>query len=247
MISDLKQIGTELAAELGRRPTERTWAVLKEFLTEVESLSRLDFAPDARADFLRARGALRSATRTDGVMATIVNRQREAVSQMTALLERYGPSAMPASRSFRWLSDADLRRIVERDYVELHSALLPSGAWKSTVIMAGSITEAILFDLLTKDPARLRDAKASPASKDDNGNQIATKDWKLHHLIAIATAINLLPKARAGTFDQVLRDYRNFVHPSKELRSAHPHGEGEALMSKGALDALCDHFDRTLP
>jgi hypothetical protein len=37
-----------------------------------------------------------------------------------------------------------------------------------------------------------------------------------------------------------LRDYRNFVHPKKELRAQHPCTEAEALMSVGALEGVCN-------
>jgi len=39
-----------------------------------------------------------------------------------------------------------------------------------------------------------------------------------------------------------LRDYRNFIHPKKEIRTGYPCTEAEAFMAKGALDAVCNHF-----
>jgi hypothetical protein len=57
-----------------------------------------------------------------------------------------------------------LKGIIERDYKELTLVLFPGGAWKSTVIMAGSILEAILFDLLGSDPATQAKAMASQAA-----------------------------------------------------------------------------------
>ena len=55
----------------------------------------------------------------------------------------------------------DLREIIERDYKELTLVLFPGGAWKSTVIMAGSILEAILYDVLASDLAVNAKALAS--------------------------------------------------------------------------------------
>jgi hypothetical protein len=51
---------------------------------------------------------------------------------------------------------------------------------------------------------------------------------------------DVLSTERKDTFDQILRDFRNFIHPEKETRSKYACGEGEAEMAKSALDALHD-------
>jgi hypothetical protein len=51
-----------------------------------------------------------------------------------------------------------------------------------------------------------------------------------------------LPEERGDTIDQVLRDYRNFVHPRKELKAAHQCTEAEAYVARGALDGVCNHL-----
>ncbi len=45
---------------------------------------------------------------------------------------------------------------------------------------------------------------------------------------------------RTEPIDQVLRDYRNFVHPKKELKAQHSCDEAEAFMSVGALEGVCN-------
>ncbi|TOG58122.1 hypothetical protein CGI99_22890 [Vibrio parahaemolyticus] len=62
-------------------------------------------------------------------------------------------------------------------------------------------------------------------------------------MIEVAVDIGLLPVQRAASIDQVLRDYRNFVHPQKELRSQHPCTEAEAFMAKGCLDGIYNHLN----
>jgi hypothetical protein len=108
--------------------------------------------------------------------------------------------------------------------------------------MAGSILEAILYDLLTADPSIQQKAMTAHKAPKEKGTvkDIADGDWKLHSLIEVAAELKLLPDERAKTFDQVLRDYRNFVHPKKEIKAAHPCTEAEAYMSKGALDGVCN-------
>jgi hypothetical protein len=106
--------------------------------------------------------------------------------------------------------------------------------------MAGSILEAVLFDLLTADPTLKPKVLSSSAAPRNKGVVIDVEDWRLESLIKVAADIGILPKNREDTFDQVLRDYRNFVHPKKEIKSAHACGEGEAQLAIGGLNAVCD-------
>jgi hypothetical protein len=68
--------------------------------------------------------------------------------------------------------------------------------------------------------------------------------WTLENLINIAVDIKMLPTETANTIHQVLRDYRNFVHPKKEVRSLNPCGESEAMLSVGALDSVCNYIEK---
>jgi hypothetical protein len=160
---------------------------------------------------------------------------------ISTCLDLYGGEGSRAiSRLFAFVSDAGLRNIIERDYRELSLILLPGGAWKSVVVMSGSILEAILYDQLTKDAST--QARAVTASSAPRRKDISRGEWRLHDLIQVAVELTILPASRAQSIDQILRDYRNFVHPKKELRSAHPCSEAEALLSKGALDSVCNHL-----
>jgi hypothetical protein len=142
-------------------------------------------------------------------------------------------------RSFAFVTDKNLRQIVERDYQELSLILLPGRAWKSTVVIAGSILEGILSDLLINPTNNHRARSAAAAPKKKN---LAAGEWSLLDLIEVSVELKLLPAGRAAAIDQTLRDYRKFVHPLKEIRAAYPCSEAEALLAKGALDAVCNHL-----
>lgn len=170
---------------------------------------------------------------------------------LLAVLDRYrGEGSRGVARTFPYVKDKALREIVERDYIELTVRVFPSGAWKSTVIMAGSILEAILFDLLS-DPKRVAQTNASSKGAKAKGGvpiDILTGAdyWKLSQLINVAVDIGILSAERAATIDQVLRDYRNFVHPQRELKAKHECSESEAGLAKYGLDGVCDHLAKTL-
>jgi len=250
------QIMEDVEKSMGATADSRTLSanlrrVVPQVSTLVEEVRRLDprdFLPDARYEFVVARLDLElwSKQWNPGDTGSFVNQFnqtpqsragiRQLLKRVIAVLERFGGDGWRAqSRSFSFIKDDELRHIIERDYRELVLVLFPGGAWKSTVIMAGSILEAILFDVLASEPATK--AKALACFAAPKGSM---EEWRLEHLIKVAADIGALPAKRILTFDQVLRDYRNFVHPKKELRSGHPCQEGEAQLAIGGLNAVCD-------
>jgi hypothetical protein len=200
------------------------------------------------------RVQMQSGVRTAKARLAGCQRDREeclaGCKQLLAILDCYGGQGSGlVRREFPFIRTPDLRVIVQRDYRELAVQLLPSGAWKSAVVLAGSILEAILFDQLTWDYAASRNAMISPDAPRKKGGQIkeiksdAREDeWTLSDMIRVCVERGILPQPRAEAIDQVLRDYRNFVHPRKEIRSGHPCTEAEATLAKGALDAVINHL-----
>lgn len=213
----------------------------------VEELNRLnpsDFLPQARFEFVENRSVYNWFIANEHFyMASEIN---PLLTNLLRILDSYGGEGSRAvSRGFDFILDQQLRVIIERDYRELELILFPSEAWKSCVIMCGSILEAILYDQLTSSldmkTKALASAKA-PRGKGGVVKELDNDEWKLHHLISVAVDLNILPESRSSTVDQVLRDYRNFVHPAKEVRAQHPCSEAEGLLSKGALDGICNHL-----
>jgi len=210
----------------------------------VEELNRLDprdFRPSARYQFVMCRAEARryvpSGTRTKALTPAHdfsgINTLMIAISNV---LGEYGGegSYSVAKRDFKFITDQELRKIISRDYIELRQVIFPSGAWKSSVILAGSILEAILLDQLSSSnnaPKAL--ASSFAPKKKDKGS------WGLATLINVSVDIGIITGDRGNSVDQVIRDYRNFVHPSKELRSKHPCNEAEAMMAVGALEGVC--------
>jgi hypothetical protein len=113
-------------------------------------------------------------------------------------------------KEFPFVQDVALRRILERDYVEIQQAYVAS-CWKSVIILAGGAIEAILLDLALRDATRARASVKAP--KESN----LTK-WDLHHLIAVCVDHKLVTEG-VERLSSPVREYRNLVHPGNELRS----------------------------
>jgi hypothetical protein len=191
---------------------------------------------------------------------TLVGRATLFFADLAGFLEKgYGGEGSHVERrTFGWVKNRALRTIVERDYKELVLKVYPSGAWKMTIVAAGSILEAILYDLLTRTPARVKAAESelsAPKKQDPRGPKGAKvpreikkntgpDKWDLKDLIRVATKLNLLPADRGNAIDQTLRDWRNFVHPHKEAKADYEITDAEAETAVGNLKCVCNHLEK---
>ena len=229
---------------------KRLWVA--ELAQELDRVSAHDLTPAIRAEFMELRVAVRrmanpstplSRTSVDDTNAVLGALIRTLTVNEEAVIQRAGCE-------FQYVADVKLREILHGDYAELKLKLFPDEAWKSVVVMAGSILEAMLFDVLTH-PRRIHATRASTKGARGKGGVILdivahANDWKLTHLIDVAVDTGVLVEERSNMIDHTLRDYRNFVHPRKDLRSLYAGTPSEGLLAMGALSAVCDHFDATL-
>jgi hypothetical protein len=243
LVRSQKSIVSASTTTVGQKDAPEFWTLLKGIREELDRLDPRDFLPAAQHDFVVWRTQLRPWTEQPARGRG--EQPLELAVALAAILDSYGGEGSQAeTKDFVFVQDADLREIVVRDYKELSLKLFPAGAWKSTVVMAGSILEAILFDQLENDPAKKALALAAASAPRVKGGAVITdiSEWKLFKLIEVSVEIGVLNPDRAKSIDQVLRDYRNFVHPKKEIRAQHPCTEAEALMAKGALDGVYNHL-----
>jgi hypothetical protein len=173
----------------------------------------------------------------------------ELAKGLNKLLDSYvGLNTSAVARDFSFVNDPKVRSIVQRDYGELVLRSFPDRAWKSTVILAGSILEAVLHDRLTKDAATIAKAMAASSAPKYKGSvKDITKhdyenEWKLVDLINVASELKILPDKNKVAIDIVLREYRNFVHPRVEVQQGVSITEGHATAAKGMLEVVLDEL-----
>jgi hypothetical protein len=241
MINYIKQFCTDIITDKPRQHSATHQENFRTLTIELNRLDPRDFEPSAQAQFLHIKTTVDWFSRAAGFSETTM---KQLLTNLNGVLDAYrGLGSGMITRQFHFVADKALRAIVERDYAELSRKLFPSGAWKSTVIMAGSILEAILFDRLA-DGKWNGQAIVSKAAQSGAGKPIPMDKWRLENLIDIAVEIGTLKRDPADTIHQVLRDYRNFVHPKKEIRSAHACTEAEAMLALGALDSVCNYLEK---
>ncbi len=248
MIGHIKKLcGSFISATQNRDTKHEGISVLrwpKLIHHEIKDLKTTDFEPSSRYDFVLVKLKFSDLARMGSFNHSQLTNFAQAARKLRDILETYSHgSAEIKTKDFQFIEDQALKHIIQRDYKELDSILIPDGAWKSAVVLSGSILESILYDLLSQK-IHVDSANSSTKAPKFRGTPtpITSGKWKLIALIEVAVDIDLLPAQRAASIDQVLRDYRNFVHPQKELRSQHPCTEAEAFMAKGCLDGIYNHL-----
>lgn len=105
--------------------------------------------------------------------------------------------------------------IIESRLAEARTAIR-AGAYLSTILLCGSVLEAVLLGAAQKEPARFNRAAASPKAAD--GTVRRFHEWNLAQFIDAATEIDLL-KPDVKKFSHGLREFRNYIHPYEQMAS----------------------------
>lgn len=105
--------------------------------------------------------------------------------------------------------------IIESRLSEARAAM-GAGAYLSTMLLCGSVLEAVLLGAAQKEPARFNRASASPKAAD--GSVKRFHEWSLAQFIDVACEAGLL-KPDVKKFSHGLRDFRNYIHPYEQMVS----------------------------
>jgi len=111
---------------------------------------------------------------------------------------------------------------------------LGAGAYLSTILLCGSVLEAVLLGAAQKQPARFNQANASPRHAD--GGVKRFHEWSLAQFIDVASEAGLL-KPDVKKFSHGLRDFRNYIHPYEQMQSGFSPDEHTAKVCFQVLKA----------
>ena len=152
-----------------------------------------------------------------------------ALGRLKVFIEQ--PSDIPITeiRQYSFIGDANIRKIIERDYDEIQRAYI-SKCWKSVIILCGGAIEAILTDLLILHDTKAKQAKSAPNKPD-------ISRWDLSELINVAVELQLVTIG-VEKLSHSIREYRNLVHPGNEIRNKLHFDAEEARISLEVLNIL---------
>jgi hypothetical protein len=118
--------------------------------------------------------------------------------------------------SFNAIPDPVMRQILARRWAECITCL-NSGAPLAATVMMGGLLESLFLARVNREANKKGIFTSSSAPKDSKtGNPLTLKDWTLNDYIAVGHELGWITQA-SREVSQVLRDYRNYIHPQKEL------------------------------
>lgn len=127
---------------------------------------------------------------------------------------------------FSAVSDIKMRNVLLRDLQEC-AISIATGQDKSATIMCGSIIEAI-FLFKIKQTGKM-DYDISEVSRSKKAKNFPIADMGLNELLYVADKEKLICKSNFH-LSHYVRDYRNVVHPAKEIRTQQNITHENALM-----------------
>lgn len=155
------------------------------------------------------------------------------------------PDEFPSkdTAELRFIEDSDLRSNLELDISATNQAL-SNGEWKAATVLAGSVIEALLLWRLKKhDQDEVRTAvdtllEEKTLRKDPGSNLDC---WRLHSFIEVAARLQIIGDETAQQ-TRLAKDYRNLIHPGREMRLGQKCDRGTALSAVAAVEHVIRDF-----
>lgn len=163
--------------------------------------------------------------RSEGMLVNISRN----LSKLKVKIDDSSSTPATINKSFHFISNTDIRKIVERDYLEIQRSVIASN-WKSTILLCGGSIEAILLDLLGSKSSEIIESLKAPPESDIN-------KWDLNNLIEVAVDRKLVDAGMA-TLSHSVREYRNLIHPGVEIRKGLKIEPEEAKIALEVLNML---------
>lgn len=113
------------------------------------------------------------------------------------------------------VSNAAMQLILERRWTECVTCI-SSGAPLAATVMIGGLLEGLLLARVNSEINLAPIYTANAAPKDRQNKTLPLKEWTLQDYIAVAHELKWITVA-AKDVGHVLREYRNYIHPQKEL------------------------------
>jgi len=126
------------------------------------------------------------------------------------------------------IQDAQMKAILERRWVEC-TLCIAAGAPLAATVMMGGLLEGLLLARVNREMNKAPIFTAAAAPKDRQGKPLVLKEWTLQHYIEVAHELRWISVA-ARDIGAVLRDYRNYIHPYKELSHGVSLNDGDAAL-----------------
>jgi hypothetical protein len=175
--------------------------------------------------FSHSNGERSSYYRSDGIKLHIARN----LGVLKVKSESITESSITERKSFDFIANEDLRKILERDYQEIQKSII-SSSWKSAIILCGGAIETILLDVAQSNSSEVLSSSKAPTEQEFN-------KWVLNDLIEVSLDTSLV-NSHVASLSHTVRSYRNLIHPGVELRQRLKIEPEEAKIALQVLNIL---------
>ena len=168
--------------------------VLNSTAKQAAKQTYLDALKDAKAALIAARTALLTTS----------------TATTTADTDDLAPDFSPLA------GNEPMRNILTRRWHECANCV-KANCHLAAIVMMGGFLEALFVARANKLTNKSLLINATNAPKDKSGTVINYQDWMLDSYIKVGCELNWITESAKAVSD-TLKEYRNFVHPAKELR-----------------------------
>lgn len=109
-----------------------------------------------------------------------------------------------------------MQDILKRRWIEC-AKCVKADAHLAAIVMMGGLLEALFVARANRLPDKMPLISAKGAPKDKAGKTINYQEWMLDSYIKVGFELRWITESAKDVADK-LKEYRNFVHPAKELR-----------------------------
>jgi hypothetical protein len=140
----------------------------------------------------------------------------------------------------RLIPDPAMQTILNRRWSEVWNCI-DATAYLAATVMMGAVLEALLLARINRmtDKSPVFTSKCAP--KDRAGKTRPLQEWTLNSYIDVAHDLGWIGRA-SRDIGVVLRDYRNFIHPEKELSQGVSVGDTDCRMFGAILQVLAEQI-----
>ncbi len=133
--------------------------------------------------------------------------------------------------------DSRMQAILVRRWHEIQ-ACLAAGANMAAIVMMGGILESLLLARINASANLAGVFTAKSAPKDKTKKTLKLAEWKLRDMIEVGHEVGWITKS-AKDVGNVLRDFRNYIHPHKEHSDNITINKDDAHMFWEVTKTLC--------
>lgn len=188
---------------------------------------------DSLVDFIAAsaeiRALLEALIRTPEHVMGYSDFERNPVYRIREILKKCPDIGIPETTSgLEFIQDINYRKKL-REELGAIQILFHERQWKAAIVMAGSLIEALLLNQISiKNPTEIDKTKTALNIKKN------IEQWDLHNYIDAAYHMNLI-KEITKTQALLAKDFRNLIHPGREIRMEQECTEAAALSALAGL------------